>query len=52
VNVQIGVAVIIVVADSHSHTIVSVTGIGQACLFGHVCESAIAILPVKADSNT
>src|SRR5260370_23839578 len=46
-DIQIRVAIIIVVADGHAHTIVSVTGIGQARLLGHIREGAIAILPEK-----
>ena len=46
-DVEIGEAVIVVVADGDSHAIVSVSGVGQACLLRHVGETAVFILPVE-----
>ena len=47
-DVQIGEAVVVVIADGHSHAVVAVSGIGQAGFFRDVGETAVFVLPVEA----
>src|SRR6266446_5529710 len=46
-DVEIGIAVVVVIADGHAHAVVSVAGICQTSLLGHVGETAVLVLPVK-----
>ena len=46
-DVQIRVAVIVIVADRRSHSVVGVSGIRQTGCLRNVGEAAVAVLPVK-----
>src|SRR5713226_8642701 len=45
---EIGIAIIVVVADRDAHAVVASAGAGQACGFSHIRETAIFILAIKA----
>ena len=46
-DVEVGIAIIIVVADRDSHAVVAVAGFRQASLLGYVSEATVAVLPVE-----
>jgi hypothetical protein len=47
-DIEIGIAIVIVIADSYTHAIVSIAGVRQAGLLGYVGEGSVFILPVQA----
>ncbi len=46
-DVEIGEAVIVVIADGHSHSVVAVSGIGQPRFLSDVGEAAVFVLPIQ-----
>ena len=46
-NIEIRIAVIVVVTDGYAHAIVSVSNVRQTGLLGHVCETSVFVLTVQ-----
>ena len=46
--VQVGITVVVVIADRHSHAVVAIASFCQTSLLGNVREAAVFILAIKA----
>ena len=47
-QVEVGKAVVIVIADRDADPVVAIASIGQACFFGYVGEAAVWVLAIQA----
>ena len=46
-HVQIGIPVVVVVADRHAHPVISIARVGQARRLGNVLKASVAVLAVQ-----
>src|SRR5450631_2904434 len=44
-NIDIGIAIVVIVSNSYAHAVVAIPGLGQSCSFGNVGKGSILVLP-------